>query len=267
MISLSRIRLEDIKEGNSFVVNNSSTGKKPEKINPNIQTGNSAVSDAEIEAQNIIDTAKNEATRIIEETQNKSQELFNQAQAEGMKAGYDAGYEKGLSQVQDDFINQVKSVDIIAKSAFRVKNEIIVSAEQEVIQLSITIAEKLVRQKFDIQPEIILNIVKAAINELKDKEEIKIVVNPAITKYLYEFSDELKRTINGLEKIKIIEDRTIPAEGVIIESLESRIDARLDSQITEITKKLMKKVTEDPVLKKIPKEIEIKIEEPKNFKE
>lgn len=266
---MSRIRLEDIKVGNSYVVDNSKTSKKTESIPQavQIQEDNSAVSDAEIEAQRIITAAQEEARNIIEQTRQKSEELFNQSHEEGMKAGYNAGYEVGLKQVQEDFTNQIRSVDIIAKTAFNVKKEIIVSAEQEILQLSVVIAEKLLRHQLEVNPELILNIVKAAINELKDKEEVKIVVNPSVTNCLYEFSDELKQSINGLKKIKIIEDKTVPSEGVIIESLESRIDARLDSQITEITKRIMKEAAERPLTDKLVKEIDIKIEEPGNLEE
>lgn len=264
---MSRIRLEDVKVGSSYVVKNASTNKIAESIPDEEQQDINAPSESEIEAQNIISAAQQEAARIIEEIQNKSGELYNQAQEEGAKAGYTAGYENGISQIQNDFINQIKSVDIIAKSAFSVKKEIILSAEQEILQLSIAIAEKLISQQLEINPKTILNIVKAAINQLKDKEEVKISVNPTVTNYLYEFSDELKQSINGLEKIKIIEDRTIPSDGVIVESLDSRVDARLDSQINEITKNIMKELADHPLMEEIPKEIEIKIEEPGNLEE
>ncbi|MDD3013194.1 MAG: FliH/SctL family protein [Candidatus Gastranaerophilales bacterium] len=259
---MSRIRLEDVEVGHSYVIKNTSANKLSESISEEVQQENTAVAEAELEAHNIISAAHQKSARIIEEAQKTSQESFNQSKEEGMKAGYDAGYKNGVHQIQADFINQIKSVDIIAKSAFNVKKEIIISAEQELLLLAVTIAEKIVRQQLEIHPETILNIVKAAINQLQDKEEVKIIVNPAVTNYLYEFSDELKQSINGLEKIKIIEDRTVPLEGVIVESLDSRIDARLDSQITEITKKIMKESAEHPVMEEIPKEIEIKIEEP-----
>jgi len=265
MISLSRIRLEDVKVGNSYIVENSTTGTNSEKNSNNTSEESNAASESEIEAQNIINAAQQEAARIIEEAKAKSEELFNQAQEEGLKFGQAAGYDDGIQQLQTNFINQIKSVDIIAKSAFAVKKEIILSAEQEILQLSIAIAEKLIRQQLEIHPETILNIVKTAINQLKDKEEVKVIVNPAVTNYLYEFSDDLKQSINGLEKIKITEDKTIPPEGVIVESLESRIDARLESQIDEITKTIMKESQEHPIMEDLPKEIEIKIEEPGNL--
>lgn len=265
MTSLSRIRMEDIKEGSSYLVNNkpASTLKIAPSVEQTSSEENTALSEAAIEAQKIISKAQENAEIIIKEAENKAQEMFNQAQEEALKAGYTSGYEAGLNQIQIDFINQIKAVETVAKSSFAVKKEIITSAEQELIKLSITIAEKLVRQKLEIQPELILSIVKAAINEIKDKEEIKIIVNPAVTNCLCEFSESLKQDFQGLEKIKIVEDKTIPLEGVIVESLESRIDARLDSQINEISKKLLKEAAENPVLNEIPKEIEIKIEEPK----
>jgi len=90
-----------------------------------------------------------------------------------------------------------------------------------------------------VNTEIILSIIRAAINELKYKEEVKILVNPAITQCIYDLSEELKQTIKGLNHIKIIEDKTIPPDGFMIESPDSRIDARLETQLAEITKNIM----------------------------
>ena len=101
------------------------------------------------------------------------------------------------------------------------------------------IAEKIIRHKLELKPELLLGIISAAIEQVKDKEDIKIIVNPALLHNLYEFTEGLRETVKGLKNLKIIEDRTIPKDGVIVESVESRIDARIETQIKEIMKNLM----------------------------
>ncbi len=140
------------------------------------------------------------------------------------------------------------NLEAVADASFKIKKEIILSAEQEILQLSIAIAERILKQQLKIKPEIISEIIRAAINELKDKEEIKIIINPALKNQMYNFSEELKTTLKGMKSIKKIEDKTIHPNSAIIESPESRIDARIETQIAEITRELMKVYTKEPVL-------------------
>ena len=211
--------------------------------------------DAQSQANSIIEEANNKAAHILEEskqyTAKQKEELevlknntLEEARQEGIQTGFNEGYQKASEEVYSKVVN----LEAIADSAFNLKKEIILSAELEILHLSIAIAEKILKQQLEIKPEMITQIIKAAINELKDKEEIKIIVNPALKEQLYNFSEELKIAIKGMKTIKIIEDKTIHANSAIIESPESRIDARLETQIAQITEQLMKTFADEPVL-------------------
>lgn len=211
--------------------------------------------DAQNKANSIIEEANNKAAQMLEESKQyaakQKEELevlknntLEEARQEGIQTGFNEGYQKASEEVYSKVVN----LEAIADSAFNLKKEIILSAELEILHLSIAIAEKILKQQLEIKPEMITQIIKAAINELKDKEEIKIIVNPALKEQLYNFSEELKIAIKGMKTIKIIEDKTIHANSAIIESPESRIDARLETQIAQITEQLMKTFADEPVL-------------------
>lgn len=250
---MSRIRSCEVKLGDSYLLGNE---KKTNEAEDEI------VLNAKKQADSIIAAANDRSAKIIEEAQLKAQEILEQTRQDGFQDGYKAGYDEGYNQIHSDLTEQINNVGIITSSTFDIKKEIIQSSEQEILQLTIAIAEKLVRQHLEISPDIILNIVKAAINELSDREEVKLIVNPALTNNLYQFSENLKHTIQGLKSIKIVEDKTISPDGLIVESQDTRIDARLVTQISEITKQILSEALKNPVLKEIPKEIEVRIEEP-----
>lgn len=216
---------------------------------------------AQEKATAIIEEAKTKAAQItqasINETQKKEEELvvlknnvLEEAHQQGITSGYDDGYKKAFKDVHEKVIN----LEAIADAAYKIKKEIILSAEKELLELSIVIAEKIIKQRLEIKPEMITEIIKAAIKELKDKEEIKIIVNPALKDQLYNFSDELKASIKEMKILKIIEDKTIHVNSAIIESPESRIDARLETQIAEITREIMKSFEEEPVTEALYKD-------------
>ena len=212
-----------------------------------------------IEAQNqaasIINDAKNQSAQLLEnskqDTLKKQEEielLKTQALEEARQQGFQIGYDEGFQKAREDVHLKVINLEAIADSSFKLKKEIMLSAEQEILQLSIVIAEKVLKQQLEIKPEMIIEIIRAAINELKDKEEIKIIINPALKDQLYNFSEELKTLIKGMKAIKIVEDKTIHANSAIVESPESRIDARLETQIAKITEEIMKTFADEPVL-------------------
>jgi flagellar assembly protein FliH len=215
------------------------------------------VEEAEKQAAEIIRQAEEEAAKKAEETELAKQ----QAVEEGYAAGFQKGHEEGTIQAKQEIKEKVWSVNTLTSATFRVKQEIINSAEQEILELSTVIAEKILRQKLEMQPGLMKEIIRSAIEQLSDKEEIKIIINPALTENLYEFAEEFEETIRGLKSIKITEDKTIPRDGVIVESSDSRIDGRIETQLDEIVRNLMREFSEKCNEEEIPEEINIKIDD------
>jgi flagellar assembly protein FliH len=217
--------------------------------------GRAIVEEAKIKANEIMKTTEETSKKKIQEADIIKREAFEAGKADG----FHAGFEEGAIKAKEDIIKSVWGLHALTSSAFKVKKEIINSAEQEILELSTVIAEKILTQQIQIKPEILLNIIKSAVSQLKDKEEIKIIVNPALMQNMYEYAEELKSEIKGLKVLKIIEDKTIPPDGVIVECPESRIDGRLQSQVKEIVNNIMKEFSERSLDNTIPEEIEIRI--------
>ena len=52
-------------------------------------------------------------------------------------------------------------------------------------------------------------------------------------------SDKFKEEVAKLQSIKIIEDSSVSPDGVIVETLSTRLDSRISTQISEITEKML----------------------------
>ncbi len=256
---MTRIKGSSVRMGDSFLIDGNSS-----KIN--YEYNDTETIEARTAAAEIIHKANEEYAVIIKNAEEQVEKLLKDAREEiekikevAHKTGFDKGYSEGQSKILDDLHNKIKSVEILAASALEIKKEVILSSERDILDLTIAIAERIIREKLNISPEIILNIIKSALNQVKDKEEVKILVNPAVTKYLYEHSEELKNSIKGLKNIKIIEDRTIRPDGALIESMDSKIDARLETQIEEITKQLLQQSEETILSEEKIEEITVEI--------
>lgn len=207
-------------------------------------------------AENIVKQAEAKATQIIESAEKRAEEIMVQAQEEGYtqgkEQGYKEGYTEGFNQIESELQSKVQNVDIIAQSAFELKANIINSAQTDILELISLICDKITHSTLELDKTVLQNIISAAIKEMKEKETVKIIVNPELTEDIYSMSETLKQNIKGLQNIKIVEDKTISKDGVFVESLDSRIDARLSTQVAEITAKLLQEAS----TKNIAEEIE-----------
>ena len=178
---------------------------------------------------------REEEQKIFEE--NLAQEA-EKVKAAAYKEGYDDGYKQGYVVTVNELENKIHAVDNFAKSQFELKNNIIKSSELDIISLVIEIARKVCTKSLELNPEIIKILTSNAIKELKDKENITIIINPKLMEVINSISDRLKDDIPQLQSIKILEDNNISPDGTIVESLLSRVDCRVKSQINEIADKL-----------------------------
>lgn len=276
----NRIKSSDVQLGKSFVIGPVQKGGKEltpeEKFEQEKRARQEELrkileqmqADAEKQAQEIIAKAGQKAEEIMQQAEQdavikaeEAENLKNQSIENGYAEGFQKGYDEGLAQAKQEIIDRVWGIDTLASSCFSVKKEIINSAEQEMLELSTAIAEKIIRHELKVKPELMQGIIKGAIKQLKDREEIKIIVNPSLTQNIYESVEELKEELKGLKSVKILEDRTIPRDGAIVESPESRIDARIETQLREIVKNIMEEHNERCHLDTVPEEIEVRIDE------
>ena len=128
-------------------------------------------------------------------------------------------------------------MEILASSSFDIKKNIIDSASRDIIDLVAAIADKVCHQKFN--DEVLHQITLDAIKKLNDKENITIIVNPKLTENINNLVPDFKEEIPKLKSLKILEDNSLSADGVIVETPDIRLDSRVSSQITEIAQKML----------------------------
>ena len=131
----------------------------------------------------------------------------------------------------------LKSLEVLSSSSFDIKKNIIDSASIDIIELVATIADKVCNAKFDTN--ILYKISIDAIKKLNDKENITIIVNPLLVDNINQFSADFRNEFPKLQSIKIIEDNSISPDGIIVETLNSRLDSRISTQIAEIAEKML----------------------------
>ena len=117
------------------------------------------------------------------------------------------------------------------------KKNIIDSASQDIVDLVVAIADKVCHQKFD--NKVLYKITLDAIKQLNDKENITIIVNPELVENINKLVPNFRSEFPTLKSLRVVEDNSLSADGIIVETPDIRLDSRVSSQIAEIAQNML----------------------------
>lgn len=239
----NRIKSNDIQIGNNYVlpIEQSNLTLQQAKVKKIIEEtdakANQILSDAQNQANVVVETANNEATRIIEEARKKAEQDYEMIKNQAYQEGFSKGESDGLTKFQNDSYEAIKSLEVLASSTFDMKKNIIDSATLDIVELVTAIADKVCHVKFDTK--MLYKITLDAIKQLNDKENITIIVNPQLVEHINKLANHFKEEFPKLQSIKILEDNSVSPDGVIVETLNTRLDSRISVQIAEIAQNML----------------------------
>ena len=239
----NRIKGNDIQIGNNFVlpIEQSSVTIQQAKVKKIIEETDAKaqqiINSAENQAKSAIENANNEAIRIIDEARKTAEMEYDTIKQQAYQEGFIKGEQDGYEQFQNNAIDAIKSLEILASSSFDMKKNIIDSAEIDIVELVSAIADKVCHEKFNTK--MLQKITLNAIKLLSDKENITIIVNPLLIERINSIANNFKNEIPNIKTLKILEDNSVSPDGVIVETLGTRLDSRISSQIAEITHQML----------------------------
>lgn len=173
--------------------------------------------------------------RSREELLIKIEEETERARQEGYRAGYEIGRKEGYESYQS-LLEQVKKMAEAAKRDYMAKLE---EAEPAIVRLAVKMAKKLVKDTLRENPDSWTNIVKDLIKEARENDEIKLYVHPDWYEFTIMHRQELQNLLLETTDFYIYPDETLPEYGCMLEYPFGKIEAGLDSQFTELKKKMM----------------------------
>jgi len=265
MNTLSRIIRNNVNLGNSFVLNAEGKSQLNKEISDAQLIADSIIAEAKKQAEAIIAQAKNQASQTLANAEQQAENSKDEITAESRKSGYEDGYFDGQQKIVSEMQDLIYNINNFAKCRFEMKNRIIKSLHTDILDLVLEISQKVCKTQILENKDILTKIVTEAISYLKEKESVTIIVHPEMANKLYAISDDLKEMIQNLEHIKIIEDSSVSPDGTIVESVGSRIDARISAQIEQISQRLFNELNSTPEIELIR---ELAEEEPEdNVKE
>lgn len=205
---------------------------------------------AEKQAQETLDAATAEAEKIVEDTKQEAKDLLDKVQKEGYDTGYKEGKEQGIKdgkeKIEDELAEIVKQTNEKAQKTLQDAKELtaeyFTEAEDDIVKIVIMAIEKILPQHFLDAPQVILPVVREAINHVRDQKEIIIHVEPYSYDLILMARPEFKSMLtDGTATIEIVSDDALQPGDCVIETPNGGVDARLSTQL-ELLKKAVQSV-------------------------
>jgi flagellar assembly protein FliH len=191
--------------------------------------------EAEAEAERIIAGAKQKADEIIQSARTAFEEDRKKAETEGREAGREAGFAEGREEVR----RLIERTHTVLERAQSKRSEILEETEQQVIDLVLLIARKVIKTVSESQRTVFISNVVQALRKLKTRGNILIRVNLADVKLTTEHIKDFIKIAEGAKDIQVVEDSTVDPGGCVIETDFGEINARISSQLAELEDKIL----------------------------
>ena len=169
--------------------------------------------------------------REIEEIEIIKKEAYDKAFSEGVR--------EGRNQEKKKLSLAIESVAKLIKDLKILKDEFFENSEKEIIDLIFLIAKKVIHREVDTSREIIVSVLRDTIKNVRDKEGVKIRLNPKDYHYIMEASPDFLSKFCDIKNTLIEEDEEIKQGGAVIETHSEEIDATLDQQLNRIKEALV----------------------------
>ena len=167
--------------------------------------------------------------------------LISRAQQEAIAIKEQAskeGYEKGLIEAHAS----VKTLKHAIEEFFAYKGIVYKKISEDILDISLKVAEKIIKKEVASDRTILDNIVQDALKSLaKDENKIILKVNPTDVEYTKDIVPNLLSSGQLEAKIYVTGDKDVEEGSAIIETSNGIIDANIKTQL-ELIKEAFKQI-------------------------
>ena len=198
---------------------------------------------AQLQAELILKQAREEAEKIVTEARAaakaEQEEIRMGARDEGYREGFAQGTAQAMEVAQQDreamAERMEKEVQAFLEKANIAREEVLHQSQDELLDLCIAVAEKVVRVSLKSSSEVIVRMIQTATERLKRQEWVHIYISGCDTKGAAQISPALTTALGALSQhVKIIPMGDEEDGTCIVETPEEIIDASVSTQMTNI---------------------------------
>ena len=110
--------------------------------------------------------------------------------------------------------------------------------EAEMVALALDIARQVVKTEVTQNPEVVRALLANAVRRITDKDNVRVRVSVSDAPRVKEMRQDLMEMMDGLRHLEIVDDRRVGEGGCVIETNAGTIDAKIETQLSEVARAL-----------------------------
>ncbi|MFF2908556.1 FliH/SctL family protein [Paenibacillus sp. NPDC057934] len=198
------------------------------------------VRDASLEAESIVEAAQAEAEEWWQQRREQDEHLVEAVKSEAFQQGYQEGIQQAEEEMQRKLAEMMEEARAVLQEAYKARDVIIQEAEPFLVELSCDIAEKIVDKQLTLEPQFAMELIRKNLARKREQGLISLCVSPAQFAFVNAAREELALAVDSQAELQILPDSTVKDQGCVIRSSFGSIDARIDTQLAEIKKELVR---------------------------
>lgn len=187
-------------------------------------------------------TPEMQAAAMLQEARAQAEQKIREAYEEGFRRGIEAGKKEFLESVETS-AHALRRAAVETESA---KTALIQRFEQEVLEVSRVIVQRILHREARSDKTSILKVLRAVLDHLNDKRKLSVHVNPRDVEILRREQKDILDTLVGMEQMELVPDENVAQGGCLVETESAFVDAQLDTQLNRILDVLWEIPCEQP---------------------
>ncbi len=198
---------------------------------------------ARLQAEAIMEDARMQASELLDRAREEMQAelalLREDARLEGFRQGYAEGIANAMTEAREQRKAQAVALSVevgrfLEKASFA-KDELLLETQDELRDLALAIAEKIVRISLKSSGDIVARMIQGATEKMKRKEWVQIYIAGCDAKTMAQVTPSLIASLAYLsDHIRIVPMADDESGTCIIEMPDEIIDASASTQLSNI---------------------------------
>ena len=194
---------------------------------------------ADIERSSIEERVEKEALSRLKDVQEQS---YKQAYALGLEEGR----EKAYQETRDLLADRLASLESLIVSVENLKPDLISYNESHIVRLAYVMAKKIAMTEIQEKPELILNVVRQAIQGAQSDEAVTVRVSQADLDFIDQSKEKLSKQFESLKRAKFEASDSVTQGGCVVETNYGDVDATVEQRVDKLWDSLSEKLPKVP---------------------
>jgi len=184
----------------------------------------------EKEIDAVLKSAHIQADKLLKESEKRIAAMEQEAYDKGYLKGKEDGWHAGKNEADKIY----ESARKVLQQAEDIRQKVFRNTEEELVELAIEIAEKLVCRQLDLNPDTVMDIARSAYLQVMDCQQVIIYVAPEQVEILEARKQEIGTQLYSTKRLQIIGDPNIKSGGCRVETEQGYIDATVPAMLKQL---------------------------------